>query len=152
MERDGSDCEETMPNQMARVSIARLLAWLPALAWMGVIFGLSSLGEVPGDSEGTGGFAKDALGHLAEYGVLTLLLWWAFRRTWRPLEHWALLLAFAVSFLYGGSDEFHQTMVPGRDGNLLDLSLDMLGAGMAMAALWLWRLRRVQKEAGAAPR
>jgi len=121
---------------------ARLLAWLPALAWMGLIFGLSSLGEVPGDSEGTAGFLKDALGHVAEYGMLAVLLWWALISTWRQPGGRAFLLALVVSSLYGGSDELHQTLVPGRDGNFLDLSLDMLGAGVAMLALWLRERRR----------
>lgn len=86
--------------------------WLPPIAWMGVIFFLSSL-----QSTGVGlPFSKIA--HLIEYAVLYALLFRAKK------NH---LFSGAVSILYAISDEYHQTFVPTRHGLLTDVLIDSLG-------------------------
>jgi len=76
-------------------------------------------------------------GHMLAYALLTLL--WL-----RPLERQlparrAALLACGISLLYAISDEYHQTFVPGRDGNGVDVMID--GVGM-LGALWGWHHAR----------
>lgn len=74
-------------------------------------------------------------GHLLSYAILTIL--WL-----RPLGRRlpcrrAAVLAGGVAFLYAITDEFHQTFVPGRNGNCIDVMID--GAGI-LGALGLWQV------------
>lgn len=39
-----------------------------------------------------------------------------------------VILSFLFSVLYASSDEFHQTFVVGRDGNIVDVLIDSSGA------------------------
>ena len=48
-----------------------------------------------------------------------------------------MFAAAAISFLYAISDEIHQSYVPGRDSDPVDVLVDCLGIGFA-----LWVLRR----------
>ncbi|GAB4432104.1 MAG: hypothetical protein Kow0031_13470 [Anaerolineae bacterium] len=111
--------------------------WLPVILWMALIFALSSRSKlVELDSKADEiYFFKTA--HIAAYAMLMWLWWRALspRREagWRQL--WA---AFALTVLYGISDEFHQLFVPGRTGQLADVLFDAAGA---LAMLFL--LRRV---------
>ncbi len=41
---------------------------------------------------------------------------------------WQAIIAWALSTLYAASDEFHQTFVVGRSGELKDVGLDSAGA------------------------
>ena len=38
------------------------------------------------------------------------------------------ILSFLFSIIYASSDEFHQTFVPGRDGNIVDVLIDSSGS------------------------
>ena len=38
------------------------------------------------------------------------------------------ILSFLFSVIYASSDEFHQTFVQGRDGNIIDVLIDSSGA------------------------
>lgn len=78
-------------------------------------------------------------GHMVGYGMLALFYWRIFgfmgNRRW---------LAWVLAILYAMSDEFHQTFVPGRYGNLFDvLVYDNLGA---LISLWLANLYLKQKQ------
>ena len=107
-----------------------LSAWLPVVAWAGLIFTLSS---IPDLGTGLGGwdliFRK--LAHAAEYAVLAVLLL-------RALEHaWA---SFLLAAAYAVTDELHQAFVPGRLGSPLDVAVDAAGAAIGIALAL--RLRR----------
>lgn len=64
------------------------------------------------------------MAHFTEYlilGVLVLL-------TLRAYNINNIYLAILICFLYACSDEIHQVFVPGRDGNIIDITLDTLGS------------------------
>lgn len=72
------------------------------------------------------------IGHVVEFGVLYLLSWRAFRSGWgAPL---------ALTVVYAALDEWHQTFIPNRVGNPVDVLVDTLGALLAAAAI-TWRER-----------
>ncbi len=103
-----------------------LLALLPALAYAGLIFWLSSQAD-PLPFVPRPWLAQDKLIHAAEYAVLAALLVVGLRllgaRPWI-----AVLAAVILASAYGASDEFHQSFVPGRDADVRDWVADTLGA------------------------
>jgi len=82
---------------------------------MAAIFALSSL---PGSEVGIPP-PWDKLAHFTEYALLGFLLG---RGTGN------VPVAFALSALYGVSDEVHQSFVPGREASALDWLADAAGA------------------------
>ncbi len=124
---------------------AALGAWLPPVLWAALIFAASS-----GDLRAPGPSIPhiDKVAHFIEYGVLGLLLCRALlsgRRARSPVA--AAALATALGLLYGASDEFHQSRVPGRTPDVADLAADLAGAA-AGSALWAARRRRPAAEPG----
>lgn len=111
----------------------RIGALVATVAWMAVIFGLSSLpgSAVPG-KYGT-------LAHFAVYAVLGALLLIALPRADRPWV--AIATAVAIASLYGITDEFHQSFVPGRVPDIADWAVDTAGA--LTATLLLEAARRL---------
>ena len=115
------------------------------VAWMALIFFLSSLpGEQasrvgPYDSAAIlqlGGL-RSIMAHLAMFGTLAILihatLW-----SWTTFTHLSLRLslwAITLSFLYGVSDEFHQSFVYGRSTSASDMLVNALGATAGVASL-----------------
>ncbi len=118
-----------------------VLAWLPAVAYMTLIWVLSSgpvnlpIDRFPFKDKGV---------HVVEYGTLAVLGAYAIRHTWPGLGLLrALLWAALLTFCWGFSDELHQAFVPGRDSSVFDLLADAVGAfvGISCFALVarLWR-------------
>jgi VanZ family protein len=109
-------------------ALPRLLAAAAALAWMALIFTLSSESRDLLPS----GWPFQTLSNAAHapiYGVLALLA----ARAAEPSARSAWI-GFAVALLYGASDEWHQSLVPGRSASLADWLTDAAGAA---GALWL---------------
>jgi VanZ family protein len=103
---------------------------------MGVIFAVSALPLVAVTTpfEPAHDFTFKKLAHIAEYGILSTLL---FRALWIHISHkgHALLFAVLIAVLYAFSDEWHQTFVPGREGSFRDVAIDALGA--VGVSIWL---------------
>ncbi|MBU0495659.1 MAG: VanZ family protein [Chloroflexi bacterium] len=118
----------------------RLVRWGLVLAWMVGIFALSAQPTLIHPAEPIADVILKKLGHMTEYGVLALLVWWALQPA-APSVRWpALAWPFVIAVLYAASDEWHQTGVPGRNGNALDWTVDLAGAGLALVGLrvaWL---------------
>jgi len=71
--------------------------------------------------------------HFSEYALLGLLCY-------TLLAQWIVRFRMASGllwvFLSACADEFHQTFVPGRDGNMIDVGIDSLG-GLTGMLLWI---------------
>lgn len=119
----------TPPNADAML---RTLSTLLALIWMATIFYLSSQ-SMPELDLGFSG--QDKLLHLGAYGLLSMLLLGGMPRPpngYRPTQ---IALAVALAALYGFSDEWHQSFVPSRKLDGLDLVADAVGALLGALAL-----------------
>jgi len=107
----------------------RLLAWALPVAWMGLIFLLSSQPDLspitPFHFQG-----MDKIAHAVAYGIFAILV----RRAALPSPR-ATLIGWLVPLLYGMTDEFHQSFVPGRDMSIWDLLADAVGALLALAVV-----------------
>ncbi len=121
----------------ARGSLWVVLAWALTLGWMGLIFWLSSLPDLPGPEGELGDAALKKLGHLVEYGILSGLLWWALRVSFRLRPPRLYTTALLLSLLYAASDEVHQAFVPGRTASPFDLGIDALGILAVLGAIWM---------------
>lgn len=116
--------------------LKKFIYWLPALAWMAAIFYLSSR---------TGQELNSALpflsnlnfGHVLAYFILAPLFLLALEKgsTLRKVY----IMSFALSILYGISDEWHQFYVPSRVPDIWDLARDAAGALLGLTAVYLWR-------------
>jgi VanZ family protein len=114
-------------------------------SWLGMLFH-SLFGVVPRATVLFWNHILRKAGHVFGYGMLSFLLFRAWRTTLRPapLLAWTFPWARAavlVTMLVATLDEWHQTTIPSRTGNFDDALLDTSAA--AAVQLWLWyRLRR----------
>lgn len=105
---------------------------LPPLAWAAVLFLLS---HQPAGALPAPWFpGQDKVAHVVLYAPLGAALGWAL-----GAERWRLTLLLGV--LYGVSDEWHQTLVPGRQASAGDVLADAIG--VALGVLVLLRMARV---------
>ena len=81
--------------------------------------------------------------HVVLYGILASLVQaslWGWKPDYRL--RWTLAAA-AFAGLYGISDEYHQSLVFGRSGSVVDVVVNVLGVITAASGLWLgitwWR-------------
>ncbi|MBI2683735.1 MAG: VanZ family protein [Acidobacteriales bacterium] len=127
-----------------------LYYWLPAFAWL-VLVALFS--NQPFGAFNTGNWLRQLFdllhiqmseatfrvvhhfvrkgAHFFAYGILSWLLFRAFRKTDTEQKAWRwkwALLALGICLLTGSGDELHQSFTPGRTGNWKDVTLDMIGA------------------------
>jgi len=110
----------------------RRLGSVGAVAWMALIFFLSSQEKLPT----TAGMPPDIAaiaGHFVAYSVLAIFIRVAIGGL-QPGRR-ADVIAIALATLYGISDEFHQSFVPGRDSSVFDVAIDLLGASAGAIAL-----------------
>ena len=115
---------------------------LAVAAWMGVIFFLSSRSKLP-RPPGASLDVQSVAGHLVVYAVLAALVAWALRDSGRPLR-WVLAVAWAAAVLYGVTDEIHQSFVPHRHPDPLDVLTDGFGAAASLATVW-WSSGRSER-------
>ena len=132
-------------------------AWLCALLWMGLIFGMSAMpGDVSGAQSGRIAqlllsamavlFGEDAAAgvspetinllvrkgaHMAEYAVLFLLYRRALHASGARRPG---LAALCLCACYAATDEFHQAFVADRGPGVADVGIDTLGAALAWGA------------------
>jgi VanZ family protein len=118
--------------------------WGPLLAYMGFIFWMSSQ-QRPGVFENT----PDYLLHGSGYFLLGIL---AIRAAGgglgSPRSFAVLATGVAIAIVYGASDEWHQSFVPGRDASFRDLLADSVGALLAAVVVGtVWRrMERIHVE------
>ena len=111
----------------------RYLVWLPSCAWAGVIFFISAQPKETFDRLGLTNQFLSIGGHFISFGLLMFLIVLALYYGSKLPLRYVLVTAFTIVALYGLSDEYHQSFVPGRTATLWDWLVDLLGA----LAIWL---------------
>lgn len=110
-----------------------LRAWAPSVVWAALIFFASAQSAVPVPLQrGT-----DKLAHFAVYAVFGALLGYARDR---QRLHW--LGPLALGLLYAASDEWHQSLVPGRTAEWGDWVADALGVAAGLGLYHHWPAAR----------
>lgn len=120
--------------------------WAPPLLYMGLIFGISAMEQPPLPMPEFEWFTIDKLYHFVEYAILGGLLAIAFvkapPRGFRAKWGWSA--AALIAILYGASDEWHQTFVPGRLATFEDWVADVIGTIVGVLSIYLYYRRRKQ--------
>jgi VanZ family protein len=127
-----------------------LWRWLPPLAWMEVIFFLSAQPDLPSAPGPWLDTLLKKISHALAYGVLA----WLYQRALRPRLRASMALRIVsggLAVAYALSDEYHQTFVPGRNGQLFDVMVDGVGVcGAMLLHWWLERRRALSRQVSAA--
>ncbi len=115
----------------------RGLAWLVVVLWMGLIFELSAVPSLHISPGSMFDYVARKIAHMLVFGVLALIIL-------RAAAGWKMALVLTVA--YATTDEVHQSFVPGRHADAVDIGFDTVGA---VLALWLAQrvvTMRVQNE------
>lgn len=127
-----TDSLRVSPREKIPLRLKFLKFWFPVFLYSGIIFCISS---VPDLGVPSGIPNLDKLVHIVEYMIFGVLLARALTDQWPGLN--ILQVATVCSLLYGLSDEFHQSFVPGREAGLPDLIADTIG-GFLGAYIYLF--------------
>lgn len=111
------------------------LFWLPLLIYCSIIFYLSSKTGIH--------IGYDKMAHTIEYAGLGFLIARLLFHSYPDKIKWMILLAPVFGVLYGISDEFHQSFVPGRDCSGWDVLADLLGSSLGVLVyVTIYQLQR----------
>jgi VanZ family protein len=130
--------------------------WLPAVAVMALIFYLSSQPTLPAVPDRNLDVILKKLGHVTVYSLLSIAYLRAVHRF-----RWPYLLAWVLTALYAASDEYHQSLVPGRTPSVMDFLIDVTSAFVALSFVrwaaesrfaWLrrlaWMVAHIKRDGG----
>jgi VanZ family protein len=120
------------------------LAWLLVILWAILIFYLSSR---PADILPEMSDLLSYFVHFCAYWILAVLLVGALNMPWR--KSWVMaIVAMVLASLYGITDEFHQTFVAGRSGDVVAWLVDTAGGTLgALAGTWVLMVFRLYRKA-----
>lgn len=104
-----------------------LKRWLPAILIMSVIYWISSWPGQTIKDAGLGGEGIHVNGHFVLYFLLCMSFFKATKN---------ILLSALLAFVYGLTDEYHQSFVPERSSSLKDIIVNSSGIMVAVFVLW----------------
>jgi VanZ family protein len=111
-----------------------LSRWGPLVAWMALIFALSSQPTLPTVPEAALDQILKGGAHALEYAILAVVAIRAFEGSLPSTSRQHQLAAAVFCALYALSDEWHQMYVPGRVADWADVLADLAGT---VLGLWM---------------
>jgi VanZ family protein len=146
-------------------------AWIPTVIWLGVIAvestdWLSSqhtsrflypifhvLFGIAAERFELWHFVIRKTGHVLGYGILSVLLFRAWRVTVSMEDNpaWSRMwagLSFFLTVMVASLDEWHQTFIPSRTGSFHDVLLDSAAALIAQLVLVVWIGKKSNRRSG----
>ena len=117
------------------VRLPRPVVIVLVVAWMALIWALSSLPAGTGPPKWYGGWIAN-LGHAPIFGFLALWAALLLPRagSWPRLDRGNVAIVLGFVLVYAIVDEVHQAWSPGRDPSMLDVFTDLVGAS---CVLWI---------------
>ena len=122
-------------NSVSTLANSTGIRWALVALWCAVIFVLSAQRELPGPNDVVLDAIFKKCGHLSAYAVLMFLLLSAFNAMPKPAAR-SILMGFGLLVVYASSDELHQSFVPGRTAQFIDVLIDSVGG---LIGLITWR-------------
>ena len=83
------------------------------------------------------------MAHLTEYFLLGFLLINVWADGKKDITVKYIVVAVLIAALYAGSDEYHQTLVAGRAGQIVDVGIDTFGA--MLGSIFYYMLFKIYK-------
>jgi len=121
----------------------KYLNWILVFAWMGLIFGLSSIPNLR-LCENMLDFILRKMAHAAEFFILAFLWYRALKSTKEKLsEEKILFWSCFFSIIYAFTDELHQFLVPTRHFSLFDVLIDTGGVLLFGILFWKKQVKRI---------
>jgi VanZ family protein len=122
-------------NSVRRPTVRRAVWWwAPVVVYAAGIFIASSISQPPSLPE----IVSDKSVHGGLYAGFALVILRALARRWDRVTFLTGLGTIVLVVLYGVSDEFHQSFVPGRTSDIADVVADGVGAAVAVGIAWLF--------------
>lgn len=121
-----------------------LFYYFPVILWAGTIFYFSSIPDLKYSGEDIPleiVLRKGA--HFLEYAVLSLLIWRIFFRVQDLPLNKSVYLSLLFTAIYAASDEFHQSLVTGRTGKIIDVVFDIVSAFLFLRLLTVIVSRKI---------
>lgn len=103
--------------------------WLPPIVWAVAIFTVSSFTVGTSSEFYWKDFIIKKTAHVIEYGILATLIYRGLINSNVSVKK-AMLYSVLLAFLYGATDEFHQSFTPGRGPKFTDVLIDTFGASL----------------------
>ena len=87
------------------------------------------------------------LAHMTEYAILCLLIINLEKQIGFKIEIKHILIGIFISCIYAMTDEYHQSFVNERSGNIIDVGIDTIGAVIAgLVVLIVSRFKNTEKD------
>ena len=112
-----------------------LYYWLPFLLWLLLIYSFSSHPTKATSDIYWEDFIIKKLAHIVEYAILTAFLYRALLSSGIRKKEAALTSIF-FALVYGMTDEYHQSFIPGREPRIRDIVFDTIGSLLAIFIIW----------------
>ncbi len=131
-----SSQEASVSSATSRSFIADLFSVFPSFRAMSTYHKLQVIGQAQ--------FFVRKAAHFSIYALLGVL---AMLPSYVVFQKWgrSAIAAWCVTLLFSASDEFHQTFVPGRSGEIRDVLIDAAGAALGILVIYgiirLWQRR-----------
>lgn len=109
--------------------------WAPFVSWALLIFLFSARPTKTVSEVYIEDFIAKKLAHILEYGFFATLLYRALIGQGVKKKK-AGLYSIVFSVIYGATDEFHQSFIPGREPAIRDVIFDTIGATLAIYTIW----------------
>ena len=116
-----------------------MISFLPVFSTMGIIFVLS---HMQGNQLPVGINGLDKFFHIIAYTTLGLTALFAVRTRWQQKPAITSLRVILFCLIYGISDEFHQSFIPGRMVSGFDLLADITGGIIAVLSWFIWQKQK----------
>lgn len=116
-------------------------SWAAVFFWCAIIYYFSSIPSLKSDLPNQLDLIFRKIAHMAEYGILTVLLFRAYFKSNGFTIKKSISFAIIFALTYAFTDEYHQLFVFGREGNLVDVFIDSLGVFFAAFLIY----KRVKK-------
>ena len=85
-------------------------------------------------------FIVKKIAHFIEYFILAVLIFRALKQSTEYSRVVLILLTLLVTVVYASTDEYHQSLVPGREPRYRDVAIDSLGVVTASVLISLRKL------------
>ena len=120
----------------------RAWLWGPVVVGMAAIFVASSQSDLA-PPQGVTNEQAHSTGYAGLGALVTRAIAGGFGR---PVSLARAVSAVLITTLYGCSDEWHQSFVPGREADPRDVWFDAIGAVAGTAGCWAWGIIRSRSD------